>query len=612
MQPNFKNLRPRQTQAIVDKDASISYELTTNGVSQFFDDAARSKLGKTDQPIYVLKTEGYDTVDTISGVTGGSKGGMMWTNPDTTSTNRARLIYAIGNIVYLYDVTNDTRYLLRDINTVDSLTIAFLSGIQMKQNGYFVIGDSTSTTTAYKYSGTTSGVLASTADYSGTVAGTVLATDVAHGLQTGNTITFAGTTSYNETLVVTVVDEDTFYFTHSWDGNESGTWTGQTLEKVTMTGMGAGRLIGKLDDRLMVSGMGTSGASVQYSYLSTSGAFTNFTSSTDTDKGGLLSGSLDAITALSFTKGYGVSFEKDRATFHFIRTLDDSAVGRIKDTITIENKITINGLGVASAKAADVYDDRLFFATQSNGVYAYDPTSTGSNRLKNLMKSFRWNVNEFTYTNSSVKFNPKNNWLHVSCTETSTGVGKILIYNFDTKDWSVDNKQADQLFWDKTGQQMYGITSSGSDVIKILNGSYGSDGGDIELQAETRTHDMGIRTINKRFVNMSLPLLAVNATQSFLVEVFLDQNPSPTVSKTIAVGDIASSGGATAAWSGMAWNSGVPALANTLRLFYVAIIDEFIPDFIRMSIRVTEESSLASGFGQPVIRYSTTKDYPVV
>jgi len=75
------------------------------------------------------------------------------------------------------------------------------------------------------------GAFSAFADYSGTVAGTVRATDVGHELVTGCQIIISGTTSYNGTFTVTVVDADTFYFTATWVADDAtGTWIAQVQD----------------------------------------------------------------------------------------------------------------------------------------------------------------------------------------------------------------------------------------------------------------------------------------------------------------------------------------------------------------------------------------------
>lgn len=71
------------------------------------------------------------------------------------------------------------------------------------------------------------GAISAFADYSGTVAGTVKATTgAAHGLTTGAIVTITGTTNYNGLFVITVVDNDEFYFTDTWVANDGASnWT---------------------------------------------------------------------------------------------------------------------------------------------------------------------------------------------------------------------------------------------------------------------------------------------------------------------------------------------------------------------------------------------------
>lgn len=60
------------------------------------------------------------------------------------------------------------------------------------------------------------GAITAYADYSGTVAGTVKATDVGHGLTTGDFVVIRGTTNYNGVFQITKIDDDNFYFTDTW------------------------------------------------------------------------------------------------------------------------------------------------------------------------------------------------------------------------------------------------------------------------------------------------------------------------------------------------------------------------------------------------------------
>jgi phage tail sheath protein FI len=63
------------------------------------------------------------------------------------------------------------------------------------------------------------------ANYNSTVAGTVKATSTAHGLVGTSSQVIAGTTNYNGTYLITVIDADNFYFTHAWVATETGTFS---------------------------------------------------------------------------------------------------------------------------------------------------------------------------------------------------------------------------------------------------------------------------------------------------------------------------------------------------------------------------------------------------
>ena len=87
---------------------------------------------------------------------------------------------------------------------------AFTLDSQTTGHNNTAIGDSALTSAK-----STSALITSITDYSGTVVGTVLATSTAHGRTTGNSLIISGTISYNGTYTITVVDANTFYFTHA-------------------------------------------------------------------------------------------------------------------------------------------------------------------------------------------------------------------------------------------------------------------------------------------------------------------------------------------------------------------------------------------------------------
>lgn len=81
------------------------------------------------------------------------------------------------------------------------------------------------------------------ADHGATVPGTVKATSVGHGRSTSNSLIISGSTDYNGTFTITVIDVDNFYFTDTWVADQPGWWTlaGSISENNTAIGVETGR-----------------------------------------------------------------------------------------------------------------------------------------------------------------------------------------------------------------------------------------------------------------------------------------------------------------------------------------------------------------------------------
>lgn len=92
----------------------------------------------------------------------------------------------------------------------------------------------------YSHVGRISGIAISAfIDYNGTVAGTTRATATAHGLGANGTshllVSITGTTNYNGTYTVTVIDANSFYFTKAFVSTETGTMTTKVTPSDTGT-----------------------------------------------------------------------------------------------------------------------------------------------------------------------------------------------------------------------------------------------------------------------------------------------------------------------------------------------------------------------------------------
>lgn len=106
-----------------------------------------------------------------------------------------------------------------------------LSQIPSPVTGEFTFNDMTGTgvdglhTLVYKLETSSSITITAFADYSGTVGDTVLITSAGHGLVTGMHIKIDGSTNYDGNYYLTKVDDDNFYITSPWFGND-GSCTG--------------------------------------------------------------------------------------------------------------------------------------------------------------------------------------------------------------------------------------------------------------------------------------------------------------------------------------------------------------------------------------------------
>lgn len=98
------------------------------------------------------------------------------------------------------------------------------------------------------------GTITAFEDYGGTVPGTIKATCTAHGLDDGDQVVISGSTSYNGTYTITLIDANSFYFTDTYVGKDitafedySGTVPGTV--KATCTGHGL-----STSDDIIISG----------------------------------------------------------------------------------------------------------------------------------------------------------------------------------------------------------------------------------------------------------------------------------------------------------------------------------------------------------------------
>ena len=93
-------------------------------------------------------------------------------------------------------------------------------------------GIGTGLVNGWTYQAGVKGSIASVANWDGEVGGTVkVTTSAAHNLTTGDIITQHGTTDYNGTFAVTVIDADEYYITETWTETRTGTFARGTCLK---------------------------------------------------------------------------------------------------------------------------------------------------------------------------------------------------------------------------------------------------------------------------------------------------------------------------------------------------------------------------------------------
>ena len=135
------------------------------------------------------------------------------------------------NAVGLYALYSSFRAVYNNGFGYRALYNATTGGYNTAMGSDALYGSTTGTgNTAFGYAAlnnvrATSGAIASFSDYSATVAGTVKATcSVAHGLTGTSTKVITGTTDYNGSVTITVIDATSFYFTDTFTTTQLGWW----------------------------------------------------------------------------------------------------------------------------------------------------------------------------------------------------------------------------------------------------------------------------------------------------------------------------------------------------------------------------------------------------
>jgi hypothetical protein len=273
------------------------------------------------------------------------------TNPAAAET------IAVGGNTYTFRVspTLDTEIKIGNLMTDGNFANANADAV-WKNYGNWTID----ATGALHTAGVASGTVDAVSDYRATVGGTVLITDTTHGLSTGNTVTIAGTTSYNGTYTIVKVDANSFYIFALWVANETGTWTspafvqtlvqewfpkpvvGRSYEVIfTISGRSAGTVTPSIGG---VAGTAR-GADATYTetIVATTDGYLTFTPTTDFDGKVSAITVTDSITDLTELTAIAIAerVNLDTTTSLCTAYVGANAVGKVSEILLIANTIGI-------------------------------------------------------------------------------------------------------------------------------------------------------------------------------------------------------------------------------------------------------------------------------
>ncbi len=197
------------------RDYAVFGNTTTTSINVYLQDASLAegqikRIMKDDSTSNTVTLQPYST-QTISHAT----------NYILRDHNSEILIMSRGGNWDRMQATPVSFYADMHLHDNSTSTIINTQDIPHFVQGLFTDDDSN----GFTFSAGSSGALTAFAEYSATVPGTVLATDVAHGLSTGDTIGITATTNYNGAFNVTVTGSDNFYFTDTFVADDgTGTW----------------------------------------------------------------------------------------------------------------------------------------------------------------------------------------------------------------------------------------------------------------------------------------------------------------------------------------------------------------------------------------------------
>lgn len=586
------------------KDAADAFSYIEGGIVSPVNDTLNELVGSELPKFYVKAVEGDTIVETVPSGARRPKGSVYYRRPDT----------GIGAIFTSYD--DDKIYFSRDGERVvardvaaDGYEITHLYGFQALRFVYMTVADESMSAKVYQYDPLATTAISAFADYSGTVPGAVSATSTAHGLQTGMIVDIAGTTSYDGSVAITVIDADTFYFLGTWVATETGTVGGDVVRLLDAPGLATGGgVISQMENRILIFNTGTSLGVGQYSELDAGFNTLNFVSGTTTVSPGALSGGLIDVRASTFYNGMNYVFEPSRVTVHQVGADSQNLTTSVKDNDTINPEYSIDGYGTKSPNGVCTGRGLVFYADDNNGIFSYSPGKYGYKEVGGveLSESIHETITSYDLSAAAIAFHPIEDLLLVSCSSIKGGSNDtIFYYNFQTRGWSKDvSKFVSQFIWDEDEGQMYGVGSSVGDLYTIFDGTYEDAQGDgIDLRVRGRYFEGPRRSQLKEYIDSSVILGVPTLMESFNYSLYVNSETAPQSSTDVDVSDFSSPGVQTLAagpWG--ATTAGGGSGADDANLNFVQYYnDDLIDDHRRVAVEITATPKSAFAVFAPEI-----------
>lgn len=604
---------------IQDRTAVISWDYCENGIADIEADVQEKGLGSTAE-IYTKKLEGCSVKSTMSGLTGRCLGSFGYVDPDIEATSALRFhnVYAYTNdsgkdCFYVY--YNDAHHFLRDAETTDSNTINSLDGEQIGRYSYFAINNSNADAKTYRYDGNITASVAVTDGGGGKLqfAFSSIVPNNNTTLVVGNSVIISGTTDYDGTYTVTdVTDAVTVKAVGTYVSNQNGTAEMFTMKYLDMTEQLAARLYGYMDDSLVAVGVGAFSKVAEVSRNNNEGLISDFTVSSNYGYGFSIFGIKNEITATEFVLGYCVLSERNRITFHKrkVSAFSDGAGNEQQESRTIEDSLTLSGIGTRSKDGMIVGEDNtLFIADEdSKAIWSYQVGLRTSK--KKISESFTPTLRDYDLSNAVLMLDKSRNYL--ICWVSSIAGGwndTMLVYNPTTDGWGFDiGKQVTCPVYDPINKKIYGFDVATPRIIEVWDGSFSNLGSKIKMRLRSRPFNAGDEYIQKEYDSSSIKFGAETETQTATINYYIDEDTGADSTETRTMSDLIDDADAkAAAWGQYVSGSGGQLLNKPVK-FKRYLNEDAISDFSRLTIEVEEESFAPFLVYKPKLIFIPTDD----